>query len=72
MEAFREMWIEPEEFIDAGDKLVVPVRFGGQARHTGIELEFTFVHVWTMRDGKSIRMDVFETRREALEAVGRD
>ena len=71
MEAFREMWIEPEEFIDAGDKLVVPVRFGGQARHTGIELEFTFVHVWTMSDGKAIRMEVFETKREALEAVGR-
>lgn len=71
MEAFREMWVEPQEFIDAGDKLVVPVRFGGQARHTGIELEFTSVHVLTMRDGKAIRMDAFETRQEALEAAGR-
>jgi SnoaL-like domain len=33
MEAFRRMWIEPQESIDAGDRLVVPVRFGGQARY---------------------------------------
>jgi hypothetical protein len=40
MEAFSEMWIEPLEFIDVGDRLVVPYRFGGKARHTGIEVEF--------------------------------
>jgi ketosteroid isomerase-like protein len=71
MEAFREMWVEPQEFIEAGDRLVVPVHFGGEARHTGIELEFTSVHVVTMRNGKAVRIDAFESKQEALDAAER-
>src|SRR5947207_1322471 len=39
MKAFKEgsMWIEPLEYIEAGDRLVVPFRLGGVARHTGID-----------------------------------
>jgi ketosteroid isomerase-like protein len=70
MEAFKEMWIEPQEFIDAGDIVVVPLRFGGQARHTGIEVEFSYVHVITIRNGKTLRIDVYESKRKALEAAG--
>jgi ketosteroid isomerase-like protein len=69
-EAFEEMWIEPQEFIDAGDRVAVPVRLGGRARHTGLDIEFSVVHVWTIRDGKSERLDMFRTKAEALEAVG--
>jgi ketosteroid isomerase-like protein len=73
LKAFREgsAWIEPLEYIDAGDRLVVPYRFGGVAHHTGIAVEFSFVHVFTMRDGKAVRVNVYETKAEALEAVGR-
>ena len=72
MKAFKDgsMWMEPVEYIDAGDRLVVPYRFGGVARHTGIDVEFSFVHVFTMRDGKAMRVDVYETKDQALEAVG--
>ena len=72
MKAFEDgsMWLEPVEYIDAGDQLVVPYRFGGTARHTRIEVEFYFVHVFTIRDGKTVRADVYETKAEALEAVG--
>jgi uncharacterized protein len=70
MEAFTQMWVEPQEYIEAGDRLVVPVRFGGQARHTGIEVEFSVVHVFTIRNGNAIRLDMFVTKEEALEAVG--
>ena len=62
--------ITPREFIDAGDALVVPVRFGGRARHTGIEVEFSYVHVLTIQNRKTVRMYVYETKAEALEAVG--
>ncbi|MDQ6796225.1 MAG: nuclear transport factor 2 family protein [Chloroflexota bacterium] len=72
MKAFRDgsMWLEPLEYIDAGDRVVVPYRFGGVARHTGIEVEFSFVHVFTMRDGKAVRVDVYETKAKALEVAG--
>ena len=72
MKAFKDgsMWMEPVEYIDAGDRLVVPYRFGGVARHTGIDVEFSFVHVFTVRDGKAVRVDVYVTKDQALEAVG--
>jgi ketosteroid isomerase-like protein len=72
MQAFEtgSMWMEPLEFIDAGDRLVVPYRFGGRAPHTGIEVEFEFVHVFTQRRGKTVRVDVYPTKEEALEDVG--
>jgi ketosteroid isomerase-like protein len=71
MEAFSQMRVEPLELIDAGNRLVVPVRFGGKARHTGIDIEFSAVHVFTMRDdGKATRLDIFASKAEALEAVG--
>jgi ketosteroid isomerase-like protein len=72
MQAFEEgsMWMEPLEYIDAGDRLVVPYRFGGRARHTGIDVEFSFVHAFTQRRGKAVRVDVYETKEQALEDLG--
>ena len=70
MQAFERMWIEPEEFIDAGDVVVVPVRFGGRARHTGIDVEFSYVHVLTVQNGKTVRIDVYESKAQALQAAG--
>jgi ketosteroid isomerase-like protein len=69
-EAFDQMWLEPEEFIDAGDHLIVAVRFGGRARHTELPVEFTAVHLWTMQDGKAVRFDFYDSTQDALEAAG--
>ena len=69
-ESFDAMSLEPEEFIDAGDSVVVPLQFGGQARYTGIEVKFAVVHVVTIRDGKLARLDIYMSRARALEAAG--
>ena len=69
-EAFEDFWVEPQAFIDAGDRVVVPVRFGGRAHHSGLDVEFEVVHVLTARDGKWTRVDMYPTKSEALEAVG--
>src|SRR5437879_1104928 len=69
-EAFDDFWIEPQEFIEAGDRVVVPVRFGGRASHTGIDVAFEVVHVCTSRNGKWTRVDMYASKSEALEAVG--
>jgi ketosteroid isomerase-like protein len=69
-EGFDAMSLEPEDFIDAGDRVVVPLQFGGRARHTGLEVSFAVVHVATVRDEKLTRVDIYMTRKEALEAVG--
>ncbi len=69
-EAFDLFQVEPLEFINAGDRVVVPVRFGGRARHTGLEIDFSVVHVLTLRDRTLLRIDIYGTKLEALEAVG--
>lgn len=69
-EAFERLSIEPVEIIDAGDRVLVPLRLGGRARFTGIPVEFSLVHVATFRGGKALRVDVYADKAEALEAVG--
>jgi ketosteroid isomerase-like protein len=69
-EAFEAISVQPSEFIDAGDQVVVPLRFGGKARHSGIEATFSVVHVWSIRERKISRLDMFQSRDEGLKAVG--
>ena len=70
MDGFDGLQAEPLEFIDAGDKVVVPLVLGGKARYTGLDVSFPIVHVITVRDGKASRVDVFLEKADALEAVG--
>jgi ketosteroid isomerase-like protein len=59
-----------EELLDAGDRVVAVVRDGGRSKTAGIKLERRHSEVWTLRDGKIVRIDLFDTKAEALEAVG--
>jgi ketosteroid isomerase-like protein len=59
-----------EEFVDRGDRVVVTVRLGGRGRGSGVEIGARFYDVYTLRDGKIVRMDQFAERSEAFEAVG--
>jgi ketosteroid isomerase-like protein len=65
-----ENWrCEAEEFLSAGDRVVVLTRYRGTGRE-GIELESPAAHVWTMRDGKATRLDVFVDRGRGLRSAG--
>jgi ketosteroid isomerase-like protein len=76
--AFTEVWqeswaaldLDPEEFIDAGDRVVSVVRQAGRGRVSGVEVEQRFAQVWTLRDGRIVRMDMYPDRGAALKAVG--
>jgi len=74
MERWESEWekldTEPEEFIDAGDRVLVTVHFAGRGRASGIDVDARFYDVYTLHEGKITRMDEFMTRSEALEAVG--
>jgi ketosteroid isomerase-like protein len=68
-EAFERLRIEPQEVIEAGDRIVVSVSFGGRARHTGLEVDVSVAHVWTLHNHKALRLDMYSSKAEALEAV---
>src|SRR2546423_14958480 len=54
-EAFEQMSVQPAEFVDAGDQIGGPVRFGGKARPTGSGPTVPGTHVWPIHDGKGAR-----------------
>jgi ketosteroid isomerase-like protein len=70
---FYELWasfrIEPHEFMEAGDDVVVPWLFSATGRD-GIEVKADVSWTFTLRAGKIARMVYFPTQQEALEAVG--
>jgi ketosteroid isomerase-like protein len=62
----------PERFIDADDdRVLVFSREGGRGKGSGAEVvSHLTAHVWTLKDGRAIRMQSFWERADALEAVG--
>jgi uncharacterized protein len=69
LEAFDDFRVETEEFIDAGEAVVVPVRISGRGRTSGAKLETRLAHLWMLRDGKVTHGEVYRTTEEALEAA---
>jgi ketosteroid isomerase-like protein len=70
MEAFDEFTMSAEEFIDAGDHVVVRVDQEGRGSGSGAPVTGTFWFVYGVRDGKAATWDMYATREQALEAVG--
>jgi ketosteroid isomerase-like protein len=63
--------LEVEELIDAGDQVLVLIRFGGRGKMSGAEVEVLVWNLWTFREGESVRWTYSgEDRAEALEAAG--
>jgi ketosteroid isomerase-like protein len=69
-EGFATEHMEPQEMIDTEDQVVVMVDHHAQGKASGAEVGQRFAMVWTLRGGRAVRMDLYRTRDEALEAVG--
>ncbi len=69
-EPFEEVMVEPDEWFDHGDQIVVFLRIRARPRGSDAVAENRVGHLWTMRDGKAIRCETFPRREEALEAAG--
>jgi ketosteroid isomerase-like protein len=80
-EAVRQFWrdwLEPfesfeahaEEFIDAGNKVIVPWRAAARGKASGAAVEMHRSNVYSISNGRVNRVDVFETKAEALTAAG--
>jgi ketosteroid isomerase-like protein len=75
-ESVRKWWeaweieLDPEEFIDLSDRVVVV----GHGRYHGhgsdVTLTAEFAGVYEVRGGKIVRTEILESRHAALEAVG--
>src|SRR5258708_30048574 len=68
--AWSDFSMEPEEFLDAGKYVVVFVRMKATGASSGLVLERQDAMVFAVRDGKVVRLDYYNNRTEALDAVG--
>jgi ketosteroid isomerase-like protein len=69
-DVWGELRFEPEEMAEAGDRVAVAFRIVARGKGSGLELEEHWAHVWTMRDGKAVRVEGFASRDDAWRAIG--
>jgi ketosteroid isomerase-like protein len=70
LDAWEDWELELEALHDAGDKVVALVRQHGKSKAAGMPVEMSFAQVFTLRDGKQSRMDMYSDRGEALASAG--
>jgi ketosteroid isomerase-like protein len=67
---FDDLRIEPEEFIDAGEAVVMPYQFRGRERSSGNDITAPEIWVFCLREGKICQVREYRRKTEALETMG--
>ena len=62
----------PDEFLEAGEEVVVLGRYRGTAKQTGKQLDVPFVHIWSLRGEKAWRFRQFLDTAGWVEALTAD
>jgi ketosteroid isomerase-like protein len=66
---FDSLWLELEEAIPVGERVVAVVRGHGRGRASGVQLYNRFCQVWTLRGATAVAMEEHSTRDEGLAAA---
>jgi ketosteroid isomerase-like protein len=74
-EAFLEAWDEfhwdPQELVEVDEARVLVVsRVRGRGRGSGVEVDATGAQLWTITGGEIRGVKLYQSRADALEAVG--
>jgi ketosteroid isomerase-like protein len=70
LEAWDDWEVEVEALHDAGDQVVAIVRQRGRSKSSGLNVDMAYGQVFTVRDGKLVRMEMYADHAEALQAAG--
>jgi len=70
LEAWDDREVAVESLHDGGDKVVAIVCRRGTSKATGLAVDMTFAQVFTLRDGKQARMEMYAEPPEGLDAGG--
>jgi ketosteroid isomerase-like protein len=70
-EAFGSVRIEPKDYIEAGESIVVPVRMVARGASSGAEAATNFVYVFRFQSELIVSATSFVTVAQALKAAGR-
>jgi ketosteroid isomerase-like protein len=61
---------DPRQVIYHDDRVLIRVHVSSRGKHTSLPVEEDIGHVYTLRDGKAVKLDIYRTWSEALEAAG--
>ncbi len=67
---FDDFQVEIERLIDAGDTVITFVRQVARGKHSGVPVETRVGNVYTFRNGRILRWEMFVPPEKALEAAG--
>lgn len=67
---WEDCTMEAERIVPVGGQVVVVARFRGRARGSGVPVESRRGFVWTMRDGRAVRLAGYTHPEDAFAAVG--
>src|SRR6476620_7298287 len=70
LEDFTGYQFEALDPVEAGERVVVTVVDRAEGKRSGARIERVHGQVWTVHDGLVIRVQVLDSRDEALKAVG--
>ncbi len=68
---FASLRVETTELREDGDRVLHAMRQYARARGSEVEIAGDLYMVWWFRDGKAIRMEMYNTREQAEEAFVR-
>jgi ketosteroid isomerase-like protein len=69
LESWQEFHQEAEQFLAEDERVLILLRLVARGKGSGIPVETQYAHLWTMRDGRGVRVDAYYDRAEALEAL---
>jgi ketosteroid isomerase-like protein len=69
LEPWEDFRQEVEEVRAVGDRVALFLHLVAEGRTSGARVDARYAHVWTMRDGKAVRVDAYYDRGEALAAL---
>jgi uncharacterized protein len=65
-----ETWrVEADDYLEIGDFVVVLASYRGRGKTSGVEVDQEGAHVFQIRDGKVMRLEIFADRQKAIDSV---
>jgi ketosteroid isomerase-like protein len=65
-----DFWrVEADDYLELGDHVVVLASYHGRGKASGAEVHQQGAHVFQLRDGQVVRLEIFASREKAIESV---
>jgi ketosteroid isomerase-like protein len=71
LEPFESFYAHAEDFIDAGEAVVVRARQGGRGKQSGVDVEMPpYWQVYRLADGRAVRIEVYSDKARPFKPSG--